>query len=101
MSAAPSQKVSESLESPKPKEVKTKFEPQPFARRDSTEKKKKALEFLDDEIKNFSKKQIQSFSLESKKDKKASPTKAAWSEDSPALSGDLDFNDLEISFDKK
>jgi len=40
--------------------------------------------------------------LDVKKDKKIeSPEKAGWTDDSPAMSGDLDFNDLEISFDKK
>jgi hypothetical protein len=40
--------------------------------------------------------------LDTKKDNKPeSPEKAEWAGDSPAMSGDFDFNDLEISFDKK
>ena len=39
--------------------------------------------------------------MDSKKDKQPdSPEKAGWA-DETAMSGDLDFNDLEISFDKK
>jgi hypothetical protein len=85
---------------PKDSKPKSTFKPAPFARaEDSSEKKKKALEFLDDEIKNFSKKQIQAFSLDSRKE--TSAAKAGWDDDPLALGGDLDFNDLEISFDKK
>ena len=47
---------SPSKQAASPSKPKSSFEPQPFARGDSSEKQKKALEFLDDEIKNFSKK---------------------------------------------